>query len=133
MSLKKLKGMLTAHMAQITIFERSGRYVDSCNSLVNYSQLEGKSIFNHLPMLQSMEPALSTMQIKDAPIYIPAVEENQGDHSFILDYHIYNHPDNEDFLVLLAMDYTRMYEKLRGLQQERNELLMKTEVDIPNV
>ena len=133
MSLKKLKGMLTAHMAQITIFERSGRYIESCNSLLNYSQLEGKSIFKHLPMLQSMEPALSTMQLEDTPIYIPAVEENQGGRSFILDYHIYNHPENEDFLVLLAMDYTGMYEKLRVLQQERNELLLKTEVDIPNV
>ena len=125
--------MLTAHMSQITIFERSGRFVESCNSLLNYSQLEGKSVFQHIPILQSMAPILSSLDMKDEPIYLPAVEESQGSHSFVLDYHIYNHPENEDFLILLAMDYTKMYEKLRALQQERNELLMKTEVDIPDL
>ena len=131
MSLKKLKCMLTANRSQITIFERSGRFVESCNTIMDYQYLEGKSVFEHIPLLESLAPTLSELQMQDAPIYLPAVSENRNTETYYLDYHIYNHPEQEDYLILLAMDYSEMYKKLIALQQERNELRMQLETDIP--
>lgn len=132
MSLKKLKCMLTANRSQITIFERSGKFVESCNTIMDYQHLEGKSVFEHIPMLQSIAPSLSQLQMQDAPIYLPAVSEVKNSETYYVDYHIYNHPEQKDYLVLLAMDYSEMYKKLIALQQERNELMMKMETDIPD-
>ncbi|MEM6629126.1 MAG: hypothetical protein AAF694_05615 [Bacteroidota bacterium] len=124
--------MLTANRSQITIFERSGKFVESCNTIMDYQHLEGKSVFEHIPMLQSIAPSLSQLQMQDAPIYLPAVSEVKNSETYYVDYHIYNHPEQKDYLVLLAMDYSEMYKKLIALQQERNELMMKMETDIPD-
>jgi len=119
--------MITSKMSQIIIFEKSGLYLDSCNTFFETGMWEGQSLYSIEPWLESMEPLFREMKSDQSPVYIPAVERPINNQRKYFDYHVYPHPEDNRHLLWLLMDLTDTYEQMRKIQQERNELMLQLE------
>ena len=127
MNLKELKLQLLDSHSQLVVFERTGAYIDSCNSIKDLSYLKGRSVFDEFPELAGLQQAIQQLSPKDKPISLPAVDFSFNGERGYFDFEIYAHQDEPDLAMWLLMDQTPLYKYFREIQQERNMLLIEKE------
>ncbi|MBX2842875.1 MAG: response regulator [Flammeovirgaceae bacterium] len=126
MTLKEIKNQYIQSKSQFIIFDDKGYCLDSCDTLFQFSKLEG-SIFIHLPFLESMEEAFPTLPLNEEfefPCINLSFDGTEGYYDIILKRTSFN--DDISNLCILQ-DFTHHYEHLIILQQERNDSAIKSE------
>ena len=127
MNLKELKLQLLDSHSQLIVFERTGAFIDSCNSLKDLSQLKGQSVFDQFPELEGLQKAIMELSPMDKPISLPAVDFSFKGERGYFDFEIYAHPDDPNLAMWLLLDQTPLYKYFQEIQQERNILLIEKE------
>ncbi|MEZ4885507.1 MAG: hypothetical protein R3E32_12315 [Chitinophagales bacterium] len=127
MSLLIQKTAYLSDKVQVVLFSNEGILIDTCNTLLNILSLKNKSLWDTFPMLESIESVLSILRIEDGEMYFPRVELLFNDKNWLFDFIFYRHPKKSNMLVWILQDFTKHYEYLRIVQQERNEAIAKEE------
>lgn len=126
MTFRDLKYQLLNDSAQIIVFHKhEGRFIESCHSLSNISNWEGKNIYETLPLLKSMKVVFQHIgtDVIDLPCVDFILNQRQGYYDFTFKAH----PDNPDLIAWLIKDQTRVYRYYQSIQQERNLLRVEKE------
>ena len=126
MNIKDLKLLFLKHMVQVVVFDNNGVLVESCNSIIDFSKITGSSFYDHHPMIESIKTQIWKLKPQDDPIQLPCVETHTDGKTLFLDYYIGRHPENPNWSVCCFLDQTNYYDELRFVQQERNELIIKS-------
>ena len=124
---RELKLHLLDKLAQVVVFDREGKILESCHSLINFGGLIGKSAYDTFPILGSMREVIRSLAVAGKPMSIPRVELAFRGLTGVFDFELYVHPDNDDWVIWFLIDQTQIYEYLRKIQQERNILLVEKE------
>ncbi len=123
MTLTELKTHMLDDSAQVIVFRKSdGRVINSCNRLSNVEAWKGRSLYDFVPLIKSMEMVWNHME--DETVDLPCVdfilEQRQGYYDFLFRLH----PEHPELIVWLIKDQTRIYRYYQGIQQQRNEMLL---------
>lgn len=124
------KNKYLASTIQIVLFSNEGILLDTCNTLLDIQILKNKSLWEQFPMLESIHPVLSSLKIEDKEMYFPRVELDFNSKNWLFDFTFYRHPQEQETLVWVLQDFTKHYEYLRIIQQERNEAIANKERSI---
>lgn len=127
MSILTQKNNYLSNKVQIVSFSNKGILLDTCNALIDLSDLKNKSLWEIFPMLESIEEVLSQLTIEDGEMYFPRVEFTFNKRNWLFDFTFYRHPQQSNAIVWIIQDFTEHYEYLRIIQQERNEAIAKEE------
>ncbi len=116
-------------IAQIILFDKTGKLIDSCNTLIDTTPYQQKSLFEAFPFLDSLKAVLinwNKEQASKEPLYFPRVEWTYNNKEWIFDFTLYKDTD-KGAIVWLIQDLSKQYEYLLKVQQERNETIIKKE------
>ncbi|MEM7659821.1 MAG: hypothetical protein AAF399_27150 [Bacteroidota bacterium] len=124
-----MKYSVLAPMAQLIVFTRSGKMVDSCHTFLSIESILGESVYERYPILQSLQSVLEHLEGNDGPIHLPGVDFSFEGRSGYYDFELFAHPSEADWLVWVLLDNSALYKYFRPIQQERNELRAQHERD----
>ncbi len=127
MSIVTQKTNYLSNKVQIVFFSNEGILLDTCNALIDILHLKNKSLWGIFPMIESIAGVLSDLTIEDGEMYFPRVELSLYQKIWLFDFTFYRHPTRVNTLVWILQDFTRHYEYLRVIQQERNEAIAREE------
>ena len=127
MKISELKLAVLGQLAQVIVFQRDGKIVDSCHGLVDISSLIGKSAFEVFPLLGSISEVLASFTLDSPPMKLPAVEFQLLEKKGYFDFQLFAHPAEADLLVWVLIDNTPLYEYFGKIQSERNLLRLEKE------
>ncbi|MEO0895160.1 MAG: hypothetical protein AAFY71_01990 [Bacteroidota bacterium] len=127
MSIDTLKLRYCSQFLQTVIFDRSGAFIESCDSMTDTTLWAGQNIFEMFPVLASMKDPIQMLDQAAKPISLPMVEMSIGSLKGVFDFDIYVHPQDQDKRVWMFMNSTMVYRYLQEIQQERNVLRMELE------
>lgn len=126
MNLSELKASLLDRETQLILFRRDGTFVASDQALSDLQEWKGKSLYDLVPLLQSLAPALQHISGSDV-IELPCVDFDFPGYCGYFDFAFQPHPEDADCLLWLIKDQTKMYRYYARVQQERNELRLEKE------
>jgi hypothetical protein len=132
MNLQGLKIPALRQRTQVVVFDRSGAYEDSCNSLADFSRFREASLYEAIPFLEGMRDLLSGLLPGSEPIVLPTVELQMQGLSGFFDMFFMAHPEQPSLRVWVLLDQTAVYQRLQRIQQERNQLLAERQVSYPD-
>lgn len=125
MTLRELKYQMLNETAQVIVFHKEGRMVETCHSLSNIESWEGENIYEIMPLLKSMRIAFE--HIGNDIIDLPCVDFILQQRHGYYDFTFRAHPENPDHIVWIIKDQTRIYRYYQAIQQERNLLRLEKE------
>ena len=127
MKISELKLEVLNQLAQVIVFERTGRILDSCHGLVDITSIVGQSAYKVFSLLGSIKEVLTDLSSDAPPIKLPAVEFSLLDKKGYFDFQLFAHPKKENLLVWVLIDNTPLYEYFAKIQTERNLLRLEKE------
>jgi len=128
MSVNAYKIKYLSQKAQLVLFTNTGQCIDSCDTLLNMSECQGVSLFEAFPFLDSLRSSFADLSAADGEMYFPRVEFPHKDKYWIFDFTFYRSDIAPYPIVWVIQDFTRQYQYLFDVQQERNESIVKEEI-----
>ncbi len=124
MNLDQIRLDFLKHDHQFIMMNAEGIILESCNSLVNFSDLYQTSIYDSIPFLESFRDQIENLKegenVEYECINMSLLErQNVYDFSFSI---------KKDLVVLRIMDGEKKYAHLKNLQQERNQSIITKEI-----
>ncbi|MGB1205927.1 MAG: hypothetical protein ACPG5B_09785 [Chitinophagales bacterium] len=126
MAINKYKIEYLAQKAQVVVFTNRGKLIETCDALLHISIYKSESLFEVFPFLESLQESLTTIEV-GKELYFPRVEYNYRDQDWVFDFTFYRSTHNANHIVWVIQNFTKLYQHLMLIQQERNEAIIKNQ------
>ncbi len=125
LDLDKIKLQQFHDKLQVTIFDLDGKVMASCDSVLQVDR--GTPIYVQFLFLQSLQEVFATMALGEEQRFTEVEWEEGTKGLFHLIFQRQNSPDGHGLIQWTIIDNTFYYDKLRTLQQSRNESVISEE------
>ncbi len=126
MAINKYKIEYLANKAQVVVFTNRGTLIETCDALLDISIYKSQSLFEAFPFLESLQESLTAIEI-GKELYFPRVEYHYKGKDWVFDFTFYRSTHNPKHLVWVIQNFTKLYQHLMLIQQERNEAIIKNQ------
>lgn len=123
-NLSNLKLAYYQNLSQILLINRYDNFklVQTCNTLLNLTELLQHNIFKEIPFLESLKDVVRNMRPDEKPIPMPFVSITYKNKEMVFNFILWIHPKHSNLLIVLIEECDWYYKNLRQIQQERNKL-----------
>ncbi|MBL7785580.1 MAG: hypothetical protein JNM36_06725 [Chitinophagales bacterium] len=125
MSLDALKLSYIGKRLQVVIIDKNGFLIDTCNTLLTIPATS-ISLFDNIVLLDSLRHHLSQLKIEDTPLFFPNIEFIYNQQTIVVDSTFFVNTHNESQIVWILDNDPYDYRALFNMQQERNELAIRS-------
>lgn len=125
MSLDTLKLNYIGKRLQVVIIDKSGFLVDTCNTLLTIPATN-TSLFDTIVLLDSLRHHLNQLKAEDNPLFFPNIEFVYNQQTIVVDSTFFVSDHNENQIVWILDNDPYDYRALFNMQQERNELAIRS-------
>ena len=126
MAINKYKIEYLANKAQVVVFTNRGKLIETCDALLNISIYKSQSLFEAFPFLESLQESLTAIEV-GKELYFPRVEYHYKGKDWVFDFTFYRSAHNDKHIVWVIQNFTKLYQHLMLIQQERNEAIIKNQ------
>lgn len=121
MNIDSLKLEYLAHKIQIVSFGKDGNLLETCNSIINLSTKT--NLFDQIIFLEGVKESLVGLTLEDSLDFNCISNPFGNDCAYDFTFEL----EDNDTIIWYISDYTPQYNKLRDLQQGRNENVIRKE------